>query len=110
MKKSGFIYLLTLITAIIVGFLTNFVENHIIKSAVYAAGILAALIWIFHFNSIKYTISEKILTIKSGIIFKKTKIIPLDKVLLKSSYAFGKTVFLTIIRTAGSFAVIFGEI
>lgn len=110
MKKNGIGYFLTLVIIFLFGLGAIFFENLYLRIILAAVGILTAAIWILYFNTIKYEISDEILTIKSGIFFKKTKIIPLKKVMLKSSYYVGKTVFLTIIRTAGSFAVIFGEI
>ena len=110
MKKNGTCYFLTLVIIFLFGLGANFFENLYLRIILAAVGILTAAIWILYFYTIKYEISDEILTIKSGIFFKKTKIIPLKKILLKSSYSVGKTVFLTIIRTAGSFAVIFGEI
>lgn len=110
MKKNGICYFLTLMIIFLFGLGVKYIENTFVRIIFATVGVLTATTWVLYFNSIKYTISDKILTIKSGVILKKTKIIPLDKILLKSSYAVGKTIFLTIIRTAGSFAVIFGEI
>lgn len=110
MKNNKMKYFLTLIVIFLSGLGANFFENQVIRIAFASAGILTAILWNIYFYTIKYEISDEILTIKSGIIFRKTKIIPLKKILLKSSYSIGKTVFLTIIRTAGSFAVIFGEL
>ena len=110
MKKNGTCYFLTLVIIFLFGLGVIVFENLFTRIVLAAVGILTAAIWILYFNTIKYEISDEILTIKSGIFFKKTKIIPLKKILLKSSYSIGKTVFLTIIRTAGSFAVIFGEL
>ncbi len=110
MKNNGICYFLTFIIIFLFGLGVNFFENLFIRITLAAVGILTAVLWILHFNTIKYEINDEFLTIKSGIFFRKTKIIPLKKILLKSSYAVGKTVFLTIIRTAGSFAVIFGKL
>lgn len=110
MKKNGICYFLTLIIIFLFGLCDIVFDNLFIRIILAAAGILTAVIWIFYFRTIKYEINDEILTIKSGIFFKKTKIIPLKKILLKSSYSVGKNVFLTIIRTAGSLAVIFGEL
>lgn len=110
MKKNGIGYFLTLVIIFLFGFGAYFFENLYLKIISAAVGILTAVLWNLYFHTIKYEINDEILTIKSGIFFKKTKIIPLKKILLKSSYSVGKTVFLTIIRTAGSFGVVFGEI
>ena len=110
MKKNGTSYFLTLIIILVFGLGIKFFENPFVRIILAAVGIFTAVLWNLYFRTIKYEVSDEILTIKSGIFFKKTKIIPLDKILLKSSYAVGKAVFLTIIRTAGSFAVIFGEL
>ena len=110
MKNNGIKYFLTLVIIFLSGLGVNFFENLYIRIILAAAGVLTAILWNLYFHTIKYEISEEILTIKSGIVFRKTKKIPLKKILLKSTYSVGKTVFLTIIRTAGSFAVIFGEL
>ncbi|MGN0670945.1 MAG: PH domain-containing protein [Oscillospiraceae bacterium] len=110
MKKNGICYFLTLIIIFLFGFGVIVLDNLFTKIILAAVGVLTAVLWILYFNTIKYEINDEFLTIKSGIFFKKTKIIPLKKILLKSSYSVGKTVFLTIIRTAGSFAVIFGKL
>ena len=110
MKKNVICYFLTLMIILLYGLGVIVLDNLFTRIILAAVGILTAVIWILYFNTIKYEINDEILTIKSGIFFKKTKIIPLKKILLKSSYSVGKTVFLTIIRTAGSFAVIFGEL
>lgn len=110
MKKNVICYFLTLMIILLYGLGVIVLDNLFTRIILAAVGILTAVIWILYFNTIKYEINDEILTIKSGIFFKKTKIIPLKKILLKSSYSVGKTVFLTIIRTAGSFGVVFGEI
>ena len=110
MKKNGTCYFLTLVIIFLFGLGVIVFENLFTRIVLAAVGILTAAIWILYFYTIKYEISDEILTIKSGIFFKKTKIIPLKKILLKSRYAIGETVFLTIIRTAGSIAVIYGEL
>ena len=110
MKKNGICYFLTMFIILVFGISVRFFDSFFTKIILAAAGILTAAVWILYFHTIKYEISDEILTIKSGIFFKKTKIIPLKKILLKSSYSVGKTVFLTIIRTAGSIAVIYGEL
>ena len=110
MKKNGICLFFTMFIIFVFVLGVIVFENLFTKIILAAVGVLTAIIWILYFNTIKYEINEEILTINSGIFFKKTKIIPLKKILLKSSYSVGKTVFLTIIRTAGSFAVIFGEI
>lgn len=110
MKKNVICYFLTLMIILLYGLGVIVLDNLFTRIILAAVGILTAVIWILYFNTIKYQINDEILTIKSGIFFKKTKIIPLKKILLKSSYSVGKTVFLTIIRTAGSFGVVFGEI
>ena len=110
MKKNGICYFLTLMIIFVFGLGVFLFDNFFAKIILAVVGILTAIIWIMYFNTIKYEICEDNLTIKSGIIFKKKKIIPLKKILLKNSYSVGKTVFLTIIRTAGTFAVIYGEL
>ena len=110
MKKNGISYFLTLIIILAFGLGIKFFENPFVRIILAAVGIFTAVLCNLYFRTIKYEVSNEILTIKSGIFFKKTKIIPLKKILLKSTYSVGKTVFLTIIRTAGSFAVVFGEI
>ena len=110
MKKNGIRYFLTLMIIFLFGLGVIFFENLFMKITLAVVGILTAALWNLYFHTIKYEVNDEILTIKSGIFFRKTKIIPLKKILLKSSYSIGKTVFLTIIRTAGSFAVVFGEI
>ena len=110
MKKNGIGYFLTLMIILLYGLGVIVLDNPFTRIILAAVGILTAVIWILYFLTIKYEINDEILTIKSGIFFKKTKIIPLKKILLKSSYSVGKTVFLTIIRTAGSLAVIYGEL
>ena len=110
MKKNVICYFLTLMIILLYGLGVIVLDNLFTRIILAAVGILTAVIWILYFLTIKYEINDEILTIKSGIFFKKTKIIPLKKILLKSSYSVGKTVFLTIIRTAGSFGVVFGEI
>lgn len=110
MKKNVICYFLTLMIILLYGLGVIVLDNLFTRIILAAVGILTAVIWILYFNTIKYEINDEILTIKSGIFFKKTKIIPLKKILLKSSYSVGKTVFLTIIRTAGSLAVIYGEL
>ncbi len=110
MKKNGIGYFLTLVIIFLFGLGVIVLDNLFTKIILAAVGVLTAVLWILYFNTIKYEINEEILTIKSGIFFRKTKMIPLKKILLKSSYSVGKNVFLTIIRTAGSFAVIYGEL
>ena len=110
MKKNVICYFLTLMIILLYGLGVIVLDNLFTRIILAAVGILTAVIWILYFNTIKYEINDEILTIKSGIFCKKTKIIPLKKILLKSSYSVGKTVFLTIIRTAGSLAVIYGEL
>ena len=110
MKKNVICYFLTLMIILLYGLGVIVLDNLFTRIILAAVGILTAVIWILYFLTIKYEINDEILTIKSGIFFKKTKIIPLKKILLKSSYSVGKTVFLTIIRTAGSLAVIYGEL
>ena len=110
MKKNGTCYFLTLVIILAFGISVIVFENLFTRIVLSAVGILTAAIWILYFHTIKYEISDEILTIKSGIFFKRTKIIPLKKILMKSRYSIGKTVFLTIIRTAGSFDMIYGEL
>ena len=110
LKSNKIKYFITFIVIFLFGLGVNFFENQVIRIALATVGILTAILWNLYFHTIKYEISDETLTIKSGIIFRKTKIIPLDKILLKSTYSVGKNVFLTIIRTAGSFSVIFGKL
>lgn len=110
MKNNKIKYFLTLIILFLFGLGAVLFENPFIRITLAAVGILTAALWNLYFHTIKYEICDEILTIKSGIFFKKTKLIPLNKILLKTGYSVGKRAFLTIIRTAGSFAVIFGEL
>lgn len=110
MKNYNLFFVLNTVFLAIFVLIIIAIENDITQIILFSIGFLSAIIWDFHFFTIKYEISDNILTIKSGIIFKRTKTIPLEKAVLKSVYSVGKTVFLTIIRTAGSFAVVFGEL
>ena len=74
------------------------------------AGILAETALTLHFFSIKYAVSDNCLEIKSGIFFKRVKKIAIDKIILTSRFYIGKTVVLTVIKTAGPSSVIFGDI
>lgn len=110
MKNYNLFFVLNSLFLAIFALIIFVIENDITEIILFSIGIFLAIIWDFHYFTIKYEISYDNLTIKSGIIFKRTKTIPLEKTVLKSVYSVGKTVFLTIIRTSGSFAVIFGEL
>lgn len=110
MKNNYLFFVINTVFLAIFALIIIFIDNNITEIILLSIGIVSAIIWDFHFFTIKYEISDNILTINSGIIFKRTKTIPLEKAVLKSVYSVGKTVFLTIIRTAGSFALIFGEL
>lgn len=88
---------------------TTFV-NIYMKEALILMWIISEIAAILHFCSIRYYISDEFYIKKSGIVFVRTKTVPLDKIVMKSTFSVGKTVFLTIIGTAGSFSAIFGEI
>ena len=75
-----------------------------------ALGAVIAALWCFYFRSIKYAITEKYLVAESGILFRKKRKIALSDVILETRISVGKTVFLTILRTSGCSAVIFGRI
>ena len=109
-KKSAFFIFIAALFLLIIAAECFLIESLAVKIIIISAGIFASTAAVLHFMSIKYAASESCFVIESGIFFKKTKKIPLEKILLKTRYSLGKNVFLTIIRTAGSFAVIFGEL
>lgn len=109
-KKSAFFIFIAALFLLIITAECFLIESLAVKTVMIIAGIFAETAAILHFWSIKYAASESYFVIESGIFFKKTKKIPLEKILLKTRYSFGKAVFLTIIRTAGSFEIIFGEL
>lgn len=109
-KKSAFFIFIAALFLLIITAEFFLIESLAVKTVIIIAGIFAEAAAVLHFQSIKYAVWENYFVTESGIFFKKTKKIPLEKILLKTRYSLGKTVFLTIIRTAGSFAVIFGEL
>ncbi len=109
-KKSAFFIFIAALFLLIVTAECFLAESLAVKTVIIIAGIFTEAAAVLHFLSIKYAASESCFVIESGIFFKKTKKIPLEKILLKTSYSLGKNVFLTIIRTAGSFSIIFGDL
>jgi len=99
----------SVIFGIICVFLIFICDNNIAQSSIAVLFVLIEIYVLVHFRSIKYTVSEELFIKKSGIVFKKTKTVPLDKIVMKSVFSVGKTVFFTLIRTSGSISVIFGE-
>lgn len=104
-----FVAFSVLISAII-AFLIAFSENQIVKIGFALTFIIIEAISFCRYKSICYVVSDKLFIKKSGIVFRKTKTIPLDKIVMKSVFFAGKTAIFTIIRTSGSFTVIFGEL
>lgn len=108
-KNSMVFVVISAIFGLICVILIFICDNNIAQSAIAILFVLIEIAALVHFRSIKYTVSEELFIKKSGIVFKKTKTVPLDKIVMKSVFSVGKTVFFTLIRTAGSISVIFGE-
>ena len=108
-NPAVFVAILLIFTIVCLILATIFV-NVFIKETLIILWIISEIAAILHFCSIRYYVSDEFYIKKSGIVFAKTKTVPLDKIVMKSTFSVGKTVFLTIIGTAGSFSVIFGEI
>ncbi len=100
----------SVIAAAISAYLIIFSENQIIRLGIALAFIIIEAISFCRYKSIYYAVSDELFIKKSGIVFRKTKTIPLDKIVMKSVFFVGKTAVFTLIRTSGSFSVIFGEL
>ncbi len=108
-KNSLVLAAFSVIFGIICAILIYICDTKIAQSAIAILFVLIEIAALVHFRSIKYTVSEEIFIKKSGIVFKKTKTVPLDKIVMKSVFSVGKTAVFTLIRTSGSISVIFGE-
>jgi len=109
-RKNPVIFVaFSVIIAAISAFLIVFSENQIIRLGIALAFIIIETISFCRYKSIYYAVSDELFIKKSGIVFRKTKTVPLDKIVMKSVFFAGKTAILTVIRTSGSFSVIFGE-
>lgn len=110
-RKNPVVFVaISLIFTILCLILATIFGNIYMKETLILMWIITETSAILHFCSIRYYVSGEFYIKKSGIVFVRTKTVPLDKILMKSTFSVGKTAFLTIIGTAGSFSVIFGEI
>lgn len=73
-------------------------------------GIAAEVLWSVYFSTFRYCVCREFIVIKSGIFIKRTKKIALSDVVFETRLAVGKTVFLTVLRTAGGKAILFGRL
>lgn len=108
-KCPALFVVFSVIISAIIAFLIAFSENLIVKVGFALAFIIIEVISFCRYKSIYYAVSDELFIKKSGIVFRKTKTIPLDKIVMKSVFFVGKTAVFTLIRTSGSFSVIFGE-
>lgn len=108
-KCPALFVVFSVIISAIIAFLIAFSENLIVKVGFALAFIIIEVISFCRYKSTYYAVSDELFIKKSGIVFRKTKTIPLDKIVMKSVFFVGKTAVFTLIRTSGSFSVIFGE-
>ena len=108
-KNPAVFVAVSLIFTIVCLILATIFGNVFIIETLIILWIISEIAAILHFCSIRYYVSDEFFIKKSGIVFKKTKTVPLDKIVMKSAFSVGKTVFFTLIHTSGSISVIFGE-
>lgn len=106
--RAPFYVILGLIAAICAVIYVLF--TGIIRAASVFFGIIAGIYWCVYFYSISYELSDGELMAQNGFFIRKTRKIALSEVVLKSKISMGKTVLVTILRTAGGSIVIFGDI
>lgn len=77
---------------------------------VYAAfGGLALAVCSLYFAKLSYRTNGNILTISSGILFRKERFVPLEKVLIKTKLCLGRECLLTILTFSGGRVIVFAD-
>ena len=112
MKKMGknyeILYIAFLLFCIIIapGIILLKAEFPIACTVVSAVAFLAFVIFTLRFFTAEYLLSEKELTIKSGILFKRTRKISLSSILCRTEFSlFGKKLFTLISTYCGKFII-----
>lgn len=63
-----------------------------------------------YYAKIQYRIEKGILTISSGLLFRRERIVPLEKVLVVTNVKFGRECVLSVLTLSGSTVIVFAEI
>lgn len=108
MKKRWEVFWLVELGMLLIYIMLCFAVERIIISAGVIA-ILLSVYWSVYYNSLKYTLSNKILKITSGIIFRKHRSIPLSNILweMRLTSPFFSDSAMTVLHTSGGNAVVF---
>lgn len=111
MRKNGFALAAAIIfSAVLCGAAIIFLPA-VPAAAACVLLISACAYFALYFFSLKYYVSDNTLYISGGIIFRKTRILPLERVLWRTRLTapFGSAVLITVLHTAGGGVVIFSE-
>ena len=104
--RAPFYVILGLIAAICAVIYVLF--TGIIRAAAVFFGIIASAYWCFYFYSLRYELSENDLVAENGFFIRKTRRIALNEIVFESRIHIGKTVLVTVLRTAGGSLIVFG--
>lgn len=105
-SRASFYVVLGLVTAVCSVICVLFAG--VIRAAAVFFGIIAGIYWCVYFYSISYELSEGELMAQNGFFIRKTRKITLSEVVLESKISMGKTVLVTVLRTAGGSIIVFG--
>lgn len=72
--------------------------------------VIITALWCAYFSSLRYEICGDMVVVKSGVIVRRTQKIALSEVIFETRVGIAGSVFLTVLRTAGGKAVLFGRL
>lgn len=111
MKKNGFFpAAVFVLAAVFCGAAIMFLPELLTKIICTAVILLCIYFWLYFF-SLEYHTADNALYISGGLIFRRTHILPLERILWRTRLLtpFGSSAILTVLHTAGGAAVIFAE-
>lgn len=79
----------------------------------FVTAVFGSMVWIamaVYYAKIQYRIEKGILTISSGLLFRRERIVPLEKVLVVTNVKFGRECVLSVLTLSGSTVIVFAEI
>lgn len=111
MKKNKFLVFASIIfAAVLCGAAVIFLPA--LLSWIVCGAVIIACVWFaVYFCTLKYRVADNVLYITGGIIFRRTHILPLERILWRTRVLapLGSRAILTVLHTAGGAAVIFSE-